>query len=192
MNPAVAASPDHDTPVGWRWAPASLLAYAVLWPASRVSEAVLSLGALMALFLLGKARFRDGNRLLSSGAWALTTALFFAYWLPQLFSTFDAADPRGAILKVLAGLRYLPFLWLVAIAVATQAGRRIVFGGIAVLLVTGQCPVDAEEMAVACLGKPHSAAALVSALKAVETMTCKNKTPRKVSGLTTFWRPQAA
>ena len=64
--------------------------------------------------------------------------------------------------------------------------------GIAVLLVTGQGPVDAEEMAVACLGKPHSAAALVSALKAVETMTCKNKTPRKVSGLTTFWRPQAA
>ena len=64
--------------------------------------------------------------------------------------------------------------------------------GIAVLLVTGQCPVDAEEMAVACLGKPHSAAALVSALKAVETMSCKNKTPRKVSGLTTFWRPQAA
>ncbi len=64
--------------------------------------------------------------------------------------------------------------------------------GIAVLLVTGQCPVDAEEMAVACLGKPHSAAALVSALKAVETMTCKNKTPRKVSGLKTFWRPQAA
>ena len=64
--------------------------------------------------------------------------------------------------------------------------------GIAVLLVTGQCPVDAEEMAVACLGKPHSAAALVSALKAVETMTCKNKTPRKVSGLTTFWRPEAA
>lgn len=64
--------------------------------------------------------------------------------------------------------------------------------GIAVLLVTGQCPVDAEEIAVACLGKPHSAAALVSALKAVETMTCKNKTPRKVSGLTTFWRPEAA
>ena len=64
--------------------------------------------------------------------------------------------------------------------------------GIAVLLVTGQCPVDAEEMAVACLGKPHSAAALVSALKAVETMTCKNQAPRKVSGLRTFWRPEAA
>lgn len=64
--------------------------------------------------------------------------------------------------------------------------------GIAVLLVTGQCPADAADIAVACLGKPHSASALVSALKAVETMTCKNKAPRKVSGLTTFWRPEAA
>ena len=64
--------------------------------------------------------------------------------------------------------------------------------GIAVLLVTAQCPADAEDLAVACLGKPHSASQLVSALKAVETMTCKNKTPRKVSGLTTFWRPEAA
>ncbi len=33
--------------------------------------------------------------------------------------------------------------------------------GIAVLLVTGQCPADAEEIAIACLGKPHSASALV-------------------------------
>lgn len=64
--------------------------------------------------------------------------------------------------------------------------------GIAVLLVTGQLPDDAADIAVACLGKPHSAAALVAALKAVETMTCKNQPPRKVSGLTTFWRPEAA
>jgi hypothetical protein len=64
--------------------------------------------------------------------------------------------------------------------------------GIAVLLVTGECPADAEEIAVACLGKPHSASALLSAVKAVETMTCKKKAPRKVSGLVTFWRPEAA
>ena len=63
--------------------------------------------------------------------------------------------------------------------------------GIAVLLVTAQCPADAEDLAVACLGKPHSASQLVSALKAVETMTCKNQAPRKVSGLRTFWRPEA-
>src|SRR3546814_9306178 len=47
--------------------------------------------------------------------------------------------------------------------------------GIAVLLVTGQCPAAAEDIAIACLGKPHSASALVSALKAVESMTCKNQ-----------------
>ncbi len=64
--------------------------------------------------------------------------------------------------------------------------------GIAVLLVTGQCPNDAADIAVACLGKPHSASALVAALRAVESMTCRNEAPRKVSGLTTFWRPAAA
>ncbi|MEQ8311001.1 MAG: response regulator [Sphingopyxis sp.] len=64
--------------------------------------------------------------------------------------------------------------------------------GIAVLLVTGQCPDDASEIAMACLGKPHSAGALVAALKALETMICKNQAPRKVAGLTTYWRPAAA
>ncbi len=64
--------------------------------------------------------------------------------------------------------------------------------GIAVLLVTGQCPADASEIAMACLGKPHNPSALVSALKALETMVCRNEAPRKVSGLTTFWRPEAA
>ncbi len=134
MNAAPRAVPT-DTPVGWRWAPAWVLAYAVLWPASRVSEAVLSLGALLALFLLAKARFRDHNRLLSARAWALTTTLFFAYWLPQLISAVDAFDPRAAFTKTLSGLRYLPFLWLAAIAVATRVGRITVFGGLAVLLL---------------------------------------------------------
>ena len=84
-------------PIGWRWAPAWVLAYVGMWPASRVSEGILSLGALVALLLLAKAGFRDGSRLLSSGAWALTTALFFAYWLPQLISTFDATDMSSAL-----------------------------------------------------------------------------------------------
>ena len=65
--------------------------------------------------------------------------------------------------------------------------------GIAVLLVTGQCPEDAADIALACLNKPHSASALVAALRALEAMSCKNEAPpRKVSGLTTYWRPEAA
>lgn len=64
--------------------------------------------------------------------------------------------------------------------------------GIAVLLVTGQCPKDAGDIALACLHKPHGAAALIGALRAIETMICKNKVPRKISGLETYWRPEAA
>ncbi|MGY0505017.1 O-antigen ligase family protein [Luteimonas sp. e5] len=134
MNATAAPADAPRLPTGWRWAPWWVLTYIALWPASRVSEGILSLGAVAALLLLAKARFRDGTRLLSSGAWALTTALFFAYWLPQLISTFDAADPLAALRKTLTGLRYLPFLWLVAIAVATGSGRRTLFGGIAVIV----------------------------------------------------------
>src|SRR3546814_7839437 len=63
--------------------------------------------------------------------------------------------------------------------------------GIAVLLVTGQSPEDAGEIALACLHKPHSPAALIGALRAIETMICKNKAPRDVAGLPTYWRPAA-
>ncbi|WP_033073328.1 response regulator [Sphingopyxis sp. MWB1] len=63
--------------------------------------------------------------------------------------------------------------------------------GIAVLLVTGQCPEDASDIALACLNKPHSAAALISALRAIETMICQQKMPRKIQGLQTYWRPEA-
>ncbi len=127
--------PAAPLPAGWRWAPFWVLAYIAFWPASRVSEGILSLGAIIALVLLLKARFRDGNKLLGNAAWALTTALFFAYWLPQLISTFDALEPMAAAKKALAGLRYLPFLWLVAIAVGNARDRRRVFGGITIIML---------------------------------------------------------
>src|SRR3546814_6649217 len=66
-------------------------------------------------------------------SWALTSALFFAYWLPQLLSSFDAIDAREAFYKSATALRYLPFLWLVASAVADRRGRRITFGGLAII-----------------------------------------------------------
>ena len=64
--------------------------------------------------------------------------------------------------------------------------------GIAVLLVTGKCPDDASDIALACLDKPHGASALLGAVHAIETMLCKNKPPRKISGLQTYWQPKAA
>ena len=72
----------HATPEGWRWAPAWVLAFVVLWPMPGIAEAVLVLGSLAALAKLALSRFRGGARLLSAPAWALTSVLFFAYWLP--------------------------------------------------------------------------------------------------------------
>ena len=120
---------------GWRWAPAWILAHVALWPAPGYAEGVLALGALVALAKLILSRFRGGAQLLSHQAWALTSVLFFAYWLPELVSAFDAVDRAHAFAQTAEDLRYLPFLWLAASAVANEHGRRITFGGLAVILM---------------------------------------------------------
>ena len=140
MNPAPSDASATGTPgVGvvpqeWRWAPAWILAYVALWPAPGYAEGVLVLGALATIVKLLATRFRGGTRWLMGPAWALTSVLFFAYWLPELVSSFDAVDPARALRESAADLRYLPFLWLVASAVATQRGRRITFNGLAVIV----------------------------------------------------------
>ena len=118
-----------DDPV-FRWTPWLVLAYVALWPTVGPAEAVLSLGALASLAVLSWRRFRGGTTLLSREAWALATALFFCYWVPELFSAVDARDGARAWREVLLDLRYLPFIWLAGIAVARRRGRRIVFTGI--------------------------------------------------------------
>jgi O-antigen ligase len=134
-----------DDPV-FRWTPWVVLAYVALWPTVGPAEAVLSLGALASMAVLSRRRFRDGTALLSREAWALVTALFFCYWLPELFSAFDAIDTARAWREVLQDLRYLPFMWLVAIAVASRPGRRLVFNGIG--LITLFWMADAAVQAV--------------------------------------------
>lgn len=119
---------------GWRWAPAWVLAFVALWPASGIAEGVMVLGALAAIVLLLLGRFRGGTRLLSGPAWALTSVLFFAYWFPQLISAFDAIDRSRALRESLVDLRYLPFLWLAASAVANARGRHVTFSGLAIIV----------------------------------------------------------
>lgn len=120
--------------VGWRWAPAWVLAFVALWPAPGYAEGVLALGALAGLVKLVASRFRGSSALLSGPAWALTSVLFFAYWLPEAISAVDAVDRARALREALVDLRYLPFLWIVAAAVADDAGRRRTFNGLAVIL----------------------------------------------------------
>ena len=79
---ATTAESTNTTPHGWRWAPAWVLAFVALWPAPGVAEGVMVLGALLAIIRLLLSRFRDGASLLSGPAWALTTVLFAASWLP--------------------------------------------------------------------------------------------------------------
>jgi len=119
---------------GWRWAPAWVLAFVALWPAPGYAEAVLVLGAIAGIAHLLLSRFRGSAALLSGPAWALTTVLFFAYWLPEAISTLDAADRMRALREAVVDLRYLPFLWIVASAVASETGRRRTFGGLAAIV----------------------------------------------------------
>ena len=129
-----ATLPPADARAGWRWAPHWVLAFVALWPAPGYAEAVMVLGALAAIVHLVVGRFRGGMRLLSMQAWALTSVLFCAYWLPQLVSSIDAVDHGRAFRESVVDLRYLPFLWLAASAVANPDGRRITFGGLAVIV----------------------------------------------------------
>jgi O-antigen ligase len=126
-------SATHAAP-GWRWAPAWVLAFVALWPMPGVAEGVLALGAVAGVLRLLLSRFRGSAALLSGPAWALTSVLFFAYWLPEAISAIDAADRGRALREALVDLRYLPFLWIAASAVTTAEGRRRTFGGLAVIV----------------------------------------------------------
>lgn len=157
------AAPSTGPGMGWRWAPAWILTYVALWPAPGYAEAVLVLGALAGIFKLVVSRFRGGTQLLSNQAWALTSVLFCAYWVPELVSAFDAIDRAHAFAQTAEDLRYLPFLWLAASAVANPRGRRTTFTGLAVIVavwtldalvqaVTGTSPlffgIDAAKQAI--------------------------------------------
>lgn len=126
--PAAEAAPSRRTPghVAGSW----VLAYVALLPFPGLAEAVLTLGAAFALVQLVRWRRRAGAPVLTSGAAGLTTVLFLAFWLPQAVAAVDAADPGRAWGKALGALRYLPFLWLAAIAVARGPARFRVFAGI--------------------------------------------------------------
>lgn len=133
-SPSIPDTPRPHDAHGWRWAPAWVLTFVALWPAPGYAEAVMVLGALAAVVRLLLGRFRGGTRLLSGGAWALTSALFAAYWLPQAISAIDAVDTPRALREAAVDLRYLPFLWLVAASVANASARRTTFNGLAVIV----------------------------------------------------------
>jgi O-antigen ligase len=149
------SSPPTDASL--RWAPWWVLAFVALWPLPGPAEAVLSLGALVALAVLAHSRFRHGHVLLSGEAWALTTVLFLGYWLPEVFSAVDAVNAPRALRESLLDLRYLPFLWLVAIAVANERDRRRTFSGLAVIVAFWVADALVQAVTGWSLGGPATA-----------------------------------
>ena len=92
----MSTNPSSPESLGFRWTPFVVLAFVALWPTVGPAELVLSLGAVASMAILAHRRFRDGTTLLSREAWALITALFFCYWLPEFFSAFDAINGKRA------------------------------------------------------------------------------------------------
>jgi DNA-binding response OmpR family regulator len=50
-----------------------------------------------------------------------------------------------------------------------------------VLLVTGQCPVEAEQLAMGCLAKPYAQRDLLFAIEAIEAVR-DGRTPKRLPG----------
>lgn len=137
---------DRALPRAFAWTPAWVVACVALWPLPGVAEAVLSLGALAVACLLCVAWLRERALPLSRPAFVLAAVVFAAYWLPQLVSAVDALDRDRAWKEVVADLRYLPFLWGVAIAAAHRRGLRTIAGAVALLVAAWS--VDALLQAV--------------------------------------------
>jgi DNA-binding response OmpR family regulator len=58
--------------------------------------------------------------------------------------------------------------------------------GVPVLFVTGNCPVEAHDVAVGCLAKPYSQRELLEAIRAVASVAGGDTPKRLPSGMTLF------
>lgn len=116
-----------------RWTPYWVLAFVALWPLPGIAEGVMSLGAIFGFVLMLWQKISYRSSWLSREAWLMTLAFFLAYWVPEFFSAFDAINAKRAWREVLLDLRYLPFLWLIALSVSNEKGRNLIFSGLAMI-----------------------------------------------------------
>jgi O-antigen ligase len=132
-----------------RWqtaAPYWVLAFVAFWPLPAVAEAILALAALHAMASWWGLKLRKHPSPLGKPAKRMVLALFLAYWLPELFSAFDAVDRGRAWGEVAMDLRYLPFMVLVAVSATHARTRRTVWKGLAIIVAVWT--VDALVQAI--------------------------------------------
>ncbi len=140
----------------------------------------------MALFERKKRRF---NRLLiveDEPLVAFDTEYFLRDEGFDVVATLDRVDDAVALIQSGA----LIDLVLADISLADGSGIDVataaVDAGIAVLFVTGQCPVAARSLAEGCLGKPYAQRDLALAIAAIEAVR-DGVTPKRLpAGLSLF------
>ena len=133
-----------------------MLVCLILCPWYAAGSTALALGAVVTVGWLALRRFRGGDTLLSREAWALTSAVL------QLLAA-GIAVVRGCArsaaqpAQVLTDLRYLPFLWLCAIAVHRESDRRIVYTGIAIIALVWSLDGLVQAVTGYSIGGPPTA-----------------------------------
>lgn len=103
----------------------------VLLPVGRASELPLLIGAIAGIVLVARGRLP-----ISDPAVQLGSLLFACYWIPALLSAPMAVEPGKTWASVAAMLRFLPFLWFVAWALAgvSRAASAVTATGAVVAL----------------------------------------------------------
>ena len=116
-----------------RIAPWWVVLYVFCLPGAGSSEIALALGVL--LTLLGwVAGGRAVMALPGRAVWQAIGVVFLAYWGSELVSSIWAQIPAKAWREVAQDVRYLPVLWLAALAMREVAGRKVVYAGIAAVI----------------------------------------------------------
>ena len=116
-----------------RVAPWWVVFYVFCLPGTGAAEGALALGVLLTL-LCWIAGGRAVWMLPGKAVWQAIGVAFLAYWGSELVSSIWAQIPAKAWREVARDVRYLPVLWLAAVAMREAAHRKVVYAGIAAVI----------------------------------------------------------
>lgn len=121
------------------WTPWAVIAMVALFPWPSVADSVMSLAGVGLVWQLLRWHWQGATAVLDVSGWAVCTLVFLCYWLPQLVSFPDSFLPVQGFGKVVSGLRYLPVMWVSAIAVSHASRRTVTFIGLAAIVFVWMC-----------------------------------------------------
>lgn len=72
-----------------------------------------------------------------------------------------------------------------------EVARAAQARGVAVLFVTGRCPIEARALAAGCLAKPYAQRDLLIAIDAIDAVLGGGKVPRRLPGGLSLFDPES-